>query len=74
MGGAGLYTWVVTAYLLTSTVTVPLYGRLSDAYGRKPLLLIGIVVFLVGSVLCGLARPQARGPYGSGRGVTGADR
>ncbi|MEU7897200.1 MDR family MFS transporter [Nonomuraea sp. NPDC049152] len=56
LGGTGLYTWVVTAYLLTSTVTVPLYGRLSDQHGRKPLLLIGVVVFLVGSALCGLAQ------------------
>lgn len=56
LGGADLYTWVVTAYLLTSTVTVPLYGGLSDIYGRKPLLLTGIAVFLAGSVLCGLAQ------------------
>ncbi|MGW4469891.1 MDR family MFS transporter [Nonomuraea sp. NPDC004354] len=56
LGGTDLYTWVVTAYLLTSTVTVPLYGRLSDQHGRKPLLLIGVVVFLAGSALCGLAQ------------------
>ncbi|MEU6483494.1 MDR family MFS transporter [Streptomyces sp. NPDC046887] len=56
LGGASLYTWTVTAYLLTSTVTVPLYGRLSDLHGRKPLLLIGIVVFLLGSVLCALSQ------------------
>jgi len=56
LGGAGLYTWVVTAYLLTSTITVPLYGGLSDIYGRKPLLLIGIATFLAGSALCGLAQ------------------
>jgi EmrB/QacA subfamily drug resistance transporter len=73
-GGAGLYTWVVTAYLLTSTVTVPLYGRLSDAYGRKPLLLIGITVFLLGSVLCGLAQDMGqliafRGVQGLGAGA-----
>src|SRR3954467_11855593 len=55
LGGAGHYTWVVTAYLLTSTVTVPMYGRLSDSLGRKPLLLAGIAVFLAGSVLSGLA-------------------
>jgi EmrB/QacA subfamily drug resistance transporter len=51
--GTSLYTWVVTAYLLTSTVTVPIYGKLSDVYGRKPMLLIGIVIFLVGSALSG---------------------
>ncbi|WP_248965487.1 MDR family MFS transporter [Sphaerisporangium perillae] len=73
-GGAGLYTWVVTAYLLTSTVTVPLYGRLSDAYGRRPLLLIGVTVFLLGSVLCGLAQDMGqliafRGLQGLGAGA-----
>jgi EmrB/QacA subfamily drug resistance transporter len=74
LGGTNLYTWVVTAYLLTSTVTVPLYGRLSDAYGRKPLLLIGVVVFLVGSVLSGAAQSMAqliafRGLQGLGAGA-----
>ncbi|MFI5262426.1 MAG: MFS transporter, partial [Candidatus Limnocylindrales bacterium] len=44
--GADLYTWVVTAYLLTSTVSIPVYGKLSDLYGRKPLLMIGITIFL----------------------------
>ena len=56
LAGEDIYTWVVTAYLLTSTVTVPLYGRLSDTHGRKPLLLFGVSVFLVGSALCGLAQ------------------
>src|SRR5947209_19124724 len=51
LGGNELYTWVVTAYLLTSTVTVPLYGKFSDIYGRKRLLIIGIVIFLFGSWL-----------------------
>ncbi|MFF5210778.1 MDR family MFS transporter [Streptosporangium sp. NPDC000396] len=60
LGGSGLYTWVVTAYLLTSTITVPLYGRLSDTYGRKPLLLTGVVVFLLGSALCGLAQDMGQ--------------
>ncbi|MFJ2031468.1 MDR family MFS transporter [Streptosporangium sp. NPDC087985] len=60
LGGSGLYTWVVTAYLLTSTITVPLYGRLSDTYGRKPLLLVGVVVFLLGSALCGLAQDMTQ--------------
>jgi EmrB/QacA subfamily drug resistance transporter len=49
-------TWVTTAYLLTSTVTIPIYGKLSDLYGRKPLFLFGIVVFLVGSALSGEAQ------------------
>src|SRR5207248_2533278 len=56
LGGIHFYSWVFTAYLLTSTVTVPLYGKLADLYGRKPVLLFGIGVFLVGSMASGLAR------------------
>ena len=55
LGGITQYSWVFTAYMLTSTVTVPLYGKLGDVYGRKNLFLFAIVVFLVGSALCGLA-------------------
>ena len=54
--GNDYYTWVVTAYLLTSTVTVPIYGKLSDLFGRKPLLMAGIGLFLVGSALSGLSQ------------------
>jgi EmrB/QacA subfamily drug resistance transporter len=53
--GLELYAWVTTAYMLSSTVMVPIYGRLGDLYGRKPILIIGISVFLAGSALCGLA-------------------
>jgi len=53
--GIELLAWVSTSYLLASTAMVPIYGKLSDIYGRKIILLFGIVVFLVGSVLCGLA-------------------
>ena len=53
--GLSMYAWVTTAYMLTSTVAVPIYGRLSDIYGRKPVLVIGVLVFLAGSALCGLA-------------------
>ncbi|PYE50578.1 MDR family MFS transporter [Deinococcus yavapaiensis] len=53
--GLEYYSWVTTAYLLASTVLVPIYGKLSDLYGRKPILLIGIVLFLIGSMLCGMA-------------------
>ena len=72
--GNGLYTWVVTAYLLTSTITVPVYGKLSDVYGRKPLLLIGIVLFLIGSFLSGLSQNMMqlimfRGLQGLGAGA-----
>jgi EmrB/QacA subfamily drug resistance transporter len=49
-------SWVVTAYLLTSTVTVPLYGKLSDLYGRRRLFVVAISIFIAGSALCGLAR------------------
>jgi EmrB/QacA subfamily drug resistance transporter len=56
LGGITQYTWVFTAYMLGSTVTVPLYGKLGDAHGRKPLFMVAIVVFLVGSVLCGVAQ------------------
>src|SRR5213595_1637377 len=55
LGGIHFYSWVFTAYLLTSTVTVPLYGKLADLYGRKPVLLGGIAVFLAGSMASGLA-------------------
>lgn len=55
LGGIHLYGWVFTAYLLTSTVTVPLYGKLADLYGRKPVLLFGIALFLAGSMASGLA-------------------
>lgn len=51
-----LYPWVFSAYLLTSTVTVPLYGKLADVFGRRRVFLFGMVVFLAGSILCGLAR------------------
>jgi EmrB/QacA subfamily drug resistance transporter len=54
--GFDLVTWVTTAYLVTSTVTIPIYGKLSDLFGRKPILLIGIIVFLVGSMLSGTAQ------------------
>ena len=56
LNGANLYTWVVTIYLLASTVTVPIYGKLSDMYGRKPLLLTGVGLFLIGSALAGLSQ------------------
>jgi len=49
-------TWVTTAYLLTSTVPIPIYGKLSDMYGRKRVILFGIVVFLAGSALSGAAQ------------------
>ena len=55
LSGLDLYPWVTTAYLLASTVMVPIYGKLSDIYGRKPILIVGIALFMLGSVLCGLS-------------------
>lgn len=55
LGGITQYSWVFTAYMLTSTVTVPLYGKLGDVWGRKNLFLFSIALFLVGSALCGAA-------------------
>src|SRR3954447_25938693 len=48
-------SWAITAYLVASTVTVPIYGKLSDIYGRRALMIAAITIFLAGSVLCGLA-------------------
>jgi EmrB/QacA subfamily drug resistance transporter len=56
LGGLAHLSWVVTGFMVASTVSAPLYGRLSDLFGRKPAFTISISVFLVGSVLCGLAR------------------
>jgi len=56
LGGLNHLSWVVTAYLLTSTATAPLWGKISDLYGRRVIFQATIVVFLIGSVLCGLAQ------------------
>ncbi|NMH72649.1 MFS transporter [Bacillus sp. RO2] len=55
LGGFSLYSWVFSSYLLMNAVTVLIYGKLSDLFGRKPILTFGIIVFLVGSLLCGMA-------------------
>ncbi|MEP6923319.1 MAG: MDR family MFS transporter, partial [Pyrinomonadaceae bacterium] len=55
LGGLNHYSWVFSAYLITSTITVPVWGKLSDLYGRRLLYQVGIAVFLVGSVLSGMA-------------------
>ncbi|HBN15353.1 MAG: MDR family MFS transporter [Pseudomonadota bacterium] len=55
LNGLELYAWVTTAYMLSSTVLVPIFGKLGDMYGRKRILLWGISIFLAGSVLCGMS-------------------
>lgn len=55
LGGFSQFPWLFSIYLLTQAVTVPLYGKLADVLGRRPVLFFGIAVFLAGSVLCGLA-------------------
>jgi len=56
LNGASLYSWVVSAYLLSSTVTVPVYGKFSDVFGRKVMLMIGVGLFLLGSWLSGASQ------------------
>ena len=56
LGGASKLAWVVTAYMLASTITTPLSGKLGDLYGRKVVLQTALAVFLIGSVLCGLSQ------------------
>ena len=73
LGGANHLSWVVTAYLLASTATTPLWGKLGDMFGRKTVFQVCIVIFLVGSVACGQARNMAeliafRGLQGVGGG------
>lgn len=73
LGGLAIYSWVFSAYLLASTTTVPIYGKLSDLFGRRPVFMFAIAVFLVGSVLAGLATSMtqlvlARAVQGLGAG------
>lgn len=73
LGGLEHLSWVVTAFMLTSTTTTPLYGKLSDLFGRRPLFVVSITLFLVGSALCGLAHSMLqlilfRGLQGLGAG------
>src|SRR5437867_12710157 len=56
LGGIGLYSWVFAAYLLTGTISMPIYGKLADLYGRKPVFVAGTSLFLVASILCGLSQ------------------
>jgi len=79
LGGLSYYSWVFTAYLLTSTAAVPIFGKLSDLYGRKPFYMGGIVLFLAASGLCGLAQSMPmliilRGVQGIGGGIIAGGR
>lgn len=74
LGGMELYSWVFTAYMLASTITVPIYGKLSDLFGRRPVLLFGMVAFVLASLLAGFAQTMTqliliRGLQGFGAGA-----
>lgn len=74
LGGIEYYTWVITIYMLTSTIATVLVGKLSDIYGRKPFLLAGIVFFIIGAFLCGTSTTvfqliAYRGIQGLGGGI-----
>jgi EmrB/QacA subfamily drug resistance transporter len=74
LGGLDHYAWVVTSYLLASTVSIPIWGKLSDIYGRRPLFILGMVIFLVGSALAGTSQNMTqlilyRGIQGLGAGA-----
>lgn len=60
LGGLEIYSWVFSAYLLSSTVTVPAWGKLSDLYGRRPFYLLAIAIFLLGSILSGQAQSMSQ--------------
>ncbi|AFM42395.1 arabinose efflux permease family protein [Desulfosporosinus acidiphilus SJ4] len=56
LGGFSKFSWVFSAFLLAQAVTIPIYGKLADLYGRKPIFSFGVIVFLIGSLLCGMAQ------------------
>ncbi|HEY8039012.1 MAG TPA: MDR family MFS transporter [Polyangiaceae bacterium] len=60
LGGIEYYGWVGAVYMLTATVTMPLYGKLSDLYGRKPIMMLGMSIFLAGSMASGLSRSMVQ--------------
>ena len=72
--GNDIYTWAFTAYILTATISGPIYGKLSDLFGRRPILLFAVAVFLLGSLLSGLSQEMwqfvaFRGIQGLGAGA-----
>jgi EmrB/QacA subfamily drug resistance transporter len=73
LGGMEYFAWIFAVYMLASTITVPLYGKLSDMYGRKRLLMVAVGLFIIGSILCGIANSMVtliiyRGVQGLGAG------
>ncbi|QRG68461.1 MDR family MFS transporter [Brevibacillus choshinensis] len=74
LGGLSLYSWVFAIYMLTSTTSMPIYGKMADLFGRKKMYLIGLFFFLTGSLLCGFAQTMSelivyRGIQGLGAGA-----
>lgn len=74
LGGLAIMTWVTTAYMLSSTAIVPIAGKLADLYGRRNIYVAGLLIFMAGSALCGLARDMThlilyRGLQGLGGGI-----
>jgi EmrB/QacA subfamily drug resistance transporter len=74
LNGNDIYIWPITSYLLAATASGPIYGKLSDLFGRRPIFLVGVSVFLVGSALCGLSQEMwqlilFRGLQGLGAGA-----
>jgi EmrB/QacA subfamily drug resistance transporter len=74
LNGNDVYVWAFTSYLLTATVSGPIYGKLSDIFGRRPIFIIGVSIFLLGSILCGLSQEMwqfivFRGLQGLGAGA-----
>jgi EmrB/QacA subfamily drug resistance transporter len=74
LGGFSQYTWLTTSYMITSAVSVPIIGKLTDIYGRKPFYLAGLIIFILASVLCGLSNTITqiiifRGVQGIGAGA-----
>jgi len=74
LGGFSLFPWLFSVYLLAQAASIPIYGKLADLYGRKPVLLAGVTIFLAGSALCGISWNMAaliafRGLQGVGAGA-----
>lgn len=60
LGGISLYSWVFSAFMLANTTTVPIYGKLADLYGRKRVFIVAVLLFVLGSTLCGLSQSMTQ--------------